>query len=280
MLHSQFHSEWKQYIAGRSGNDLLDFLMSSVLTAVLSENPYYYRLKQGEPNSGISQVVEEFQRYVSDGILASKERVISYGETAYVLWLLGIRLKPQYGPILHKRISEYFKGSSYYETGISGFRQFEYEVHIICRLIEENIKFEELGGEHEPDLLVESVEPPFVLEIKLPTGNVAKCLNKALDQICPTERKGAVVIGLDQVLARVAPSEREQQIAQWLHEAEAAVQGKNTVVYFEYLPPDSLEGSDIWHIADKNLGDEQVCSVVHLALTGELATFEHPKSQA
>ena len=59
-------------------------------------------------------------------ISLEKDKIVTYGETAYVFWLMGIKHRDKYFKTLQNRIDQFFKGTTYYELGQAGFRQFEY----------------------------------------------------------------------------------------------------------------------------------------------------------
>jgi hypothetical protein len=270
MQESDYHKEWHGLRAGKTRFEYLRFLYYDVLVPVLTRNGYYYRCKKGKSNSGICSLLEEFDSYIDGKVDPGERKIKLFGETAYGLWLLGVKLESEFDSVLQKRINESFKGCTYYETGVPGFRQFEFETQVICRLVEENIAFRDIDNQGEPDLLVlPDTDASFYMEVKMPTANLALCLDKALRQIRPDERKGAVVVNLDHLLANTTPEKRQDHIQKWIGEAKSKVLGKDTVIAVEYLPYEDSESANDCFRCDRSCVAKTVLDTVCLALTGE-----------
>jgi len=254
-MSCRYHAEWFQLMK-ENQRRRWDFLNKDIVERVLGDNPHYVRCVKENDNSGICKQVHEFRKYVKDGVRPTKDSRIDYGETAYALWLLAIRL-PGHALALHTRVNEFFKGSTYYQNGIAGFRQFLYEVHGMCRLVEAGMGFVDLHGkEGEPDFLVTPDGNPFYLEIKMPVSNLKTCIDKAFEQLRPGKRKRtALLVGLDSVLQSRGDGALSDQLAL----AEAAVQGKSVVIVLEFPREGSIEGGvDVDFKFDKDRHDPAV----------------------
>ena len=237
-MYSPYHTEWLQLMKENQSRNW-DFVNKDIVERVLSANPHYARCTEKDDNSGLCKQVRQFREYVEDDLRPPKVPGIDYGETAYVLWLLGIRL-PKYASALHARVDEFFKGSTYYESDIAGFRQFLYEAHGMCRLVEADMQFKDLHEEQgEPDFLVMPGGNPFYLEIKMPVSNLGACINKAFKQLQPEKRKRtALLVGLDSLLQHKGEDSLSDQLAL----AEAKARGKSVVIVLEFPRKGSVEG--------------------------------------
>lgn len=216
---SRYHSEWEQVVNEINGRahdefDRWKLLLSEVVEPVLKRNALYQHRcsnRSSFANSGICLVIENIRQYIAkrpsqldEGL---KQKLVLFGELAYEFWLLGHKLESVYDGMLQKRINEFFRGGSYYEQGEAGFRQFEYEIQAICRLVEAGIAFAENSGQGEPDLTVLPDGDTFQLEIKLPLSpNPDGAVRKALKQI--GSRPGVVLVSLDAALDGVPPKDR------------------------------------------------------------------------
>jgi hypothetical protein len=234
----QYHEEWLKLLK-QNLHRRWEFLNTDIVEPILRQNPHYVRCTEREDNSGICKQVHEFRRYVEEELRPPKEPGIDYGETAYTLWMLGIRF-PKYAAALQARVNEFFIGSTYYESGISGFRQLLYEAQGMCRLIEAGMEFEDLHAEQgEPDFLVSADDGPFYLEVKLPVSNLEGRINKSFRQLRPSKRpRTALLVGLDSVLQRKGAG----TLREHLELAREKVRGKRTVIAVEFPERGSTEG--------------------------------------
>jgi hypothetical protein len=230
-----YHEEFDEIIQGKTGLALITFLLDKVVEPVLKRNSYFYRCSSGDSraNAGICVILDEFRNYVAKGHRPPEDRIRLLGELAYTLWLLGDKFRADYEPMVQRRVNEFFKGTAYYDSGVAGFRQFEYELQTICRLVEEGITAKDSTLDGEPDLTVNSEGSPFQLEIKVPTANAIGALKKALRQI--NAHPGVVLICLDFVLYNEASGNKQNktmEIAQQLLDELGSREDQTIVVEF------------------------------------------------
>jgi hypothetical protein len=231
-----YHQEWRDRIEGKEGPNVLKFLLEHVVMPVLERNSLYNkRAGLAGVNSGFGMVLQDVKEYLAGKGELSPTQIHLFGETAYTLWLLGDRLQATHEAIVQKRINEFFKGEGYYESGLPGYRQFEYELQTICRFAEEGIPVAENEGENEPDLSVSSAVNQFSLEVKLPTANVMKSLKKAVSQI--GLRTGIVIIGLDIILYEVPTTVKRAKVCEIASSVDVYLKTLNNLaVVFEFYP--------------------------------------------
>ncbi len=268
MKLSRYHLEWARLIEGKD----VAFIMEKLILPVLEANQHYYKCKRkmGD-NAGICQVVNDFEHFLAQSIDPDSDWTKMAGESGYPLWLLGDRLADDFSEIMHKRINEYFKGTPYYSNGETGFRQMEYELHTIARFAEVDIEVEDFEIKSQPDLLVHDDKADYVVEIKLPTSNPRKSLGKALSQIRDSGYdKGAIVLGLDIVLADLStPEAKRAQVTAIHSELSDLIAETSFVCFLEFWDRSEVCSQLAW-IRDTELYDRDVFASTFHALTGEL----------
>lgn len=230
---NKFHAEWKETISHTEGDNRLRFLMEEIIEPTLKRNAYYFRCKSRPIKIGICIIIDEVKGYLDGSSTIPGQHLQLFGELAYTFWLLGEKLGTMYEATLQKRVDQFFSGKGYYEDGPPGFRQFEYELQTICRLVEEDIPFRDDPGEGEPDLIVKPEDENFPVEIKLPTSNANTSLNKALGQI--GMQPGVIVLCLDTLLAEVANNQKFNEARRIATELLPMLVGQDEVsVLFEF----------------------------------------------
>ena len=259
MTPRDYHAAWKAYADRKP----LSFFLHIVKGAATA-NKNWKRCKDKTTNSELCALIKEFEGYVANGQDAPQAKQKLFIETAYVFWLLGDK-EPQFADILQNRISQSFVGTTYYEAGHPGFRQFEYELHTMCRLVEEGFGFEDIEGNKEPDLLVKSDTGDFLLEVKMPTSNMSGAIKKALGQILGKRSEGAIVVGLDHILGD--DSGGETSLEDLCGEAYEQVKDKAIVCYLEFSEHSS-EGAPGCILAGPS-APAHIREVIEKALTGD-----------
>ena len=269
-MATEYHMEWLRLMK-QNRHRRWEFLNQDIVEPVLSKNEFYYRCRKRKNNAGICRQVQEFRGYVDQQLQPPKEPALDYGEMAYALWLLGIKCA-EHERTLQRRVNEFFKGSTYYESNLPGFRQLLYEVHGICRLVEAGITFDDLHDEEaEPDLFVRAEEASFYLEVKLPVTNLRSCIDKAFKQLRPDERpRTALIAGLDSVLALAGEEGRQAALKACIAETDTAVKGRRTAIALEFPADGTIEGGvDVYFAVDGQCCDAAVRRVLESMLLQE-----------
>lgn len=267
---SSFHDEWSKSIDGLEGLGLLKYLVQDVVEPVLKRNPHYHRCNKSGDNRGICMIMRDLKSHVESNTAPTELRIRLFGETAYTLWLLAC--KSDHEASVQRRVSEFFKGTDYFGDGEAGFRQFEYELQVLCRLVEEGIQFDDNPGEGEPDITIPS--GLFRVEIKLPMRNAVGALNKALKQL--GSHGGCVIIGLDYIVAEVDAANMDDFVVDIAKQLYSKIEHRADVsVLIEFYRKNATKSDVAW------IGDGRNAATVTMmhALTGvvyEVDTLPDP----
>lgn len=252
MRKSEYHKEWEQLTEDKPVS-----FFHNIVKDIASRNDLFYRCDEPDSNSGLCNQIEEFEQYVENDENPPDRRYELYRETAYVFWLLGDRLGDEYGDLLQNRIRASFKGTTYYNDGYTGFRQMEFEVHTIARLVEEGYSFEDLEGDGRPDFEVKTESVDFALEVKMPTSNLEKSLSKALKQLkneaTDSHLERAAVIGVDYLMKE--ENFDQQAFRSLCRDAYQLVEFEPVTVLLEHTG-ERLRRSEICHFAGESTKDE------------------------
>ena len=262
-MASKHHNEWKDLVSNHEGFGLLKYLLEDIVEPVLNRNQYYRRCQAAEvqENRGICLIMREFKSYIESDQVPPSDRLRLFGELAYTIWLLTSIGDKKYEVLVQRRINQFFVGSEYFGPGIPGFRQFEYELQVLSRLIEEEITFIDDPGEGEPDLLVSDEQ--FRLEVKLPTANALKSLEKAVAQL--GSGGGCVVISLDNILASASEEDKEDLVDKIARQLYEKIKNRPDIsVVIEFYRNDNVSTAVAWIGCAKN---SRVAVTMH-ALTG------------
>jgi hypothetical protein len=258
---SPSHDEWAKLISGLEGIALLKYLLEDVVEPVLRRNPNYHRCNKLADNLGICMIVREFKSYVESNTPPNEARIRLFGETAYTLWLL--TTKSNHEASVQRRVSEFFKGTDYFGPGETGFRQFEYELQVLSRLVEEGIQFEDSPGEGDPDLTI--LSGPLRVEIKLPMKNAVGSLEKGLKQL--GVNGGCIIIGLDNVLTETDEDNLDDIVIDIAKKLYAKIEHRTNVFVMIEFYRDNIATSDVAWIG--NVRSAATVTMMH-ALTGNV----------
>lgn len=261
---SDYHEEWEQLVEEKS----LTFF-HNIANDIASKNDLFYRCNETGLNSGLCNQIKEYENYIHNDEDPPNRKYELYSETSYVFWLLGDRLGDDYEDLPQDRIKASFKGTAYYNEGYTGFRQMEFELHKIARLIEEDLDFEDLSGDGRPDSRVVTDSTEFALEVKMPTSNLEKSLSKALKQLkneaTDSQLGQAVAIGVDYLMKE---ENFDPQVFRSLcMDTYQLVESEPVTVLLEHTGK-RLRRSEICHFAGKGAKDD-VEDVLRLAYAGE-----------
>ena len=240
-MPTDYHREWNELYGGKP----VELVHEEVIKPILEQNELYQRRKHKEGNRGLMDQVKEFDRYLAKSVHPPQGRKTMYAETGYLFWLFGIRLKDEYPRTLDHRIKSFLQGAAYPGEGLDGFRQAEYELHCIARLVEEGISVQDnelLGLENTPDLTLDPDGISVFCEVKMPTSGSKSAISKALSQI--GEAGGGVILGFDFIMAEAGYS--MEAFCDAFANVREAVQDKDVFAFVEYLnPEDAVDGSYI-----------------------------------
>jgi hypothetical protein len=264
MRKSEYHKEWKQLVDEKPVT-----FFHNMIKEIASKNDLFYRCNEPDSNSGLCNQIAEFEQYIENNENPPNRKYELYRETAYVFWLLDDRLGEEYEDLLQNRIKASFKGTAYYNDGYTGFRQMEFELHTIARLIEEDLDFEDLAGDDRPDFKVVTDSTEFALEVKMPTSNLEKSLSKALKQLAneaaDSQLEQAAAIGVDYLMKE--ENFDPEKFESLCIDTYQLVKSKPVTVLLEHTGK-RLRRSEICHFAGEGAKDV-VEHVLRLAYAGE-----------